>query len=38
MDATHLAEFHQAEGVLADVNSTLVNLIGEFWQMVPLLS
>lgn len=28
MDATHLAEFHQVEGVVADYNITLGNLIG----------
>lgn len=30
MDATHLAEFHQVEGVVADRNLTLADLIGEF--------
>ncbi len=30
MDATHLAEFHQVEGVVADRNVTLSDLIGEF--------
>lgn len=29
MDATHLAEFHQVEGVVADRNLTLADLIGE---------
>jgi phenylalanyl-tRNA synthetase alpha chain len=29
MDATHLAEFHQVEGVVADKNVTLADLIGE---------
>lgn len=28
VDATHLAEFHQVEGVIADVNLTLGDLIG----------
>lgn len=27
-DATHLAEFHQVEGVIADYDITLGNLIG----------
>lgn len=31
-DATHLAEFHQVEGVVADVGITLGDLIGEFVQ------
>jgi phenylalanyl-tRNA synthetase alpha chain len=30
MDATHLAEFHQVEGVVADRNLTLADLIGAF--------
>jgi phenylalanyl-tRNA synthetase alpha subunit len=30
LDATHLAEFHQVEGVVADKNLTLADLIGEF--------
>ena len=29
MDATHLAEFHQVEGVVADRDLTLADLIGE---------
>ena len=29
VDATHLAEFHQVEGVVADRNLTLADLIGE---------
>ena len=29
-DATHLAEFHQVEGVVADYDITLGNLIGTF--------
>jgi phenylalanyl-tRNA synthetase alpha chain len=28
VDATHLAEFHQVEGVIADRNLTLGHLIG----------
>ena len=28
LDATHLAEFHQIEGVIADYNLTLADLIG----------
>jgi phenylalanyl-tRNA synthetase alpha chain len=28
VDATHLAEFHQVEGVIADYNLTLGDLIG----------
>ena len=28
-DATHLAEFHQVEGVVADYDITLGHLIGE---------
>lgn len=30
MDATHLAEFHQVEGVVADRGLTLADLIGAF--------
>lgn len=30
LDATHLAEFHQVEGVVAGINITLGNLIGIF--------
>uniref|UniRef100_A0A182FAI0 phenylalanine--tRNA ligase n=1 Tax=Anopheles albimanus TaxID=7167 RepID=A0A182FAI0_ANOAL len=30
LDATHLAEFHQVEGVVADYNITLGDLIGTF--------
>ena len=30
LDATHLAEFHQVEGVVADYNLTLGDLIGMF--------
>lgn len=29
MDATHLAEFHQVEGVVADRDLTLADLIGK---------
>lgn len=32
MDATHLAEFHQVEGVVADRGLTLADLIGETSQ------
>lgn len=32
LDATHLAEFHQVEGVIADVNLTLGELIGTFTE------
>jgi phenylalanyl-tRNA synthetase alpha chain len=32
MDATHLAEFHQVEGVAADKNLTLADLIGKSWD------
>jgi phenylalanyl-tRNA synthetase alpha chain len=28
LDQTHLAEFHQIEGLVADYNITLANLIG----------
>lgn len=35
MDATHLAEFHQVEGVVADRNLTLADLIGALW-ILPL--
>ena len=32
MDATHLAEFHQVEGVVADRDLTLADLIGmSYW-------
>ena len=34
MDATHLAEFHQVEGVVADRNLTLADLIGKLqWYL-----
>lgn len=32
LDATHLAEFHQVEGVIADYNLTLGDLIGVFTE------
>lgn len=32
MDATHLAEFHQVEGVVADRNLTLADLIGKYFK------
>lgn len=35
-DATHLAEFHQVEGVVADYNITLGNLIGELSTLSPI--
>ena len=38
MDATHLAEFHQVEGVVADRNLNLADLIGGFQQVACLLS
>ena len=38
MDATHLAEFHQVEGVVADRNLTLADLIGGFPRVVHLPS
>lgn len=31
LDATHLAEFHQIEGVIADYGLTLGDLIGNDW-------
>lgn len=34
MDATHLAEFHQVEGVVADRNLTLADLIGKLQGFV----
>lgn len=33
-DATHLAEFHQVEGVVADVGITLADLIGRYSAVV----
>lgn len=32
MDATHLAEFHQIEGLIADTNLTLGDLMGVLHQ------
>lgn len=32
-DATHLAEFHQVEGVVADYDITLGHLIGELCDL-----
>lgn len=37
LDATHLAEFHQVEGVIADVNLTLGELIGTFTEFFKKL-
>lgn len=34
MDATHLAEFHQVEGVVADRGLTLADLIGEYYHLM----
>lgn len=34
MDATHLAEFHQVEGVVADRGLTLADLIGECFRFL----
>lgn len=36
VDATHLAEFHQVEGVVADHNLTLADLIGESGEKLCL--
>ncbi len=37
MDATHLAEFHQVEGLVADYDINLGHLIGQsFRRRVPL--
>ena len=38
MDATHLAEFHQVEGVIADKNLTLADLIGTSLMIYPRCS
>ena len=38
MDATHLAEFHQVEGVVADRNLTLADLIGNMSLLMVLVS
>ncbi|XP_037045807.1 phenylalanine--tRNA ligase alpha subunit, partial [Bradysia coprophila] len=37
LDATHLAEFHQVEGVIADVNLSLGELIGTFSEFFKKL-
>lgn len=37
LDATHLAEFHQVEGVIADVDLTLGELIGTFSEFFKKL-
>ncbi|KYM94525.1 PREDICTED: phenylalanine--tRNA ligase alpha subunit isoform X2 [Cyphomyrmex costatus] len=37
LDATHLAEFHQVEGVVADYNLTLGNLIGTLYEFFSKL-
>lgn len=37
LDATHLAEFHQVEGVIADYNLTLGDLIGTFTEFFKKL-
>ncbi|XP_011685292.1 PREDICTED: probable phenylalanine--tRNA ligase alpha subunit isoform X2 [Wasmannia auropunctata] len=37
LDATHLAEFHQVEGVIADYNLTLGNLIGILYEFFSKL-
>ena len=37
LDATHLAEFHQIEGVLADVGITLGDLLGVFTEFFKKL-
>jgi phenylalanyl-tRNA synthetase alpha chain len=37
LDATHLAEFHQIEGVLADVDITLGDLLGVFTEFFKKL-
>ena len=34
MDATHLAEFHQVEGVVADRDLTLADLIGRPYSLI----
>ncbi len=35
VDMTHLAEFHQVEGVVADFNLTLADLIGAWYFVSP---
>ncbi|KDR07776.1 hypothetical protein L798_02560, partial [Zootermopsis nevadensis] len=37
LDATHLAEFHQVEGVVADYNLTLGDLIGTLYEFFSKL-
>lgn len=37
LDATHLAEFHQVEGVIADYNISLGNLIGILYEFFKKL-
>lgn len=37
MDATHLAEFFQVEGVVADYDITLGNLVGMSPPSLPLV-
>lgn len=37
LDATHLAEFHQIEGVIADYGLTLGNLIGTLYEFFKKL-
>lgn len=37
LDATHLAEFHQIEGVVADYGLTLGNLMGVLHQFFTKL-
>lgn len=38
MDATHLAEFHQVEGVVADRDLTLADLIGMSTRTLSYIS
>jgi hypothetical protein len=38
MDATHLAEFFQVEGVVADYDITLGHLIGTFILILPIIN
>ena len=37
LDATHLAEFHQIEGVVADYNLTLGDLMGMLYEFFKKL-
>ena len=37
LDATHLAEFHQIEGLVADYNLTLGDLMGVIYQFFAKL-